>query len=101
VNRVGRPPIEQINVQPLLCRPLDYADHWLRTSSGGGDRCDGVGIIRLVPQRIVSLLPIEARSPRHTGPRLVLGQRRNTAYPQAIMLILATITGYAIGIADG
>ena len=35
----------KLNVQPLLCRPLDYADHWLRTGSGGGDRCFGVGII--------------------------------------------------------
>jgi hypothetical protein len=35
-----------VNVQSLLCRPLDYADHRLRTGSGGGDRCVGVGIIR-------------------------------------------------------
>src|SRR3984893_2659655 len=42
------------DVQPLLCRPLDYADHWLRTGSGGGDRCVGVGIIRLISQRMVS-----------------------------------------------
>ena len=33
------------HVQSLLCRPLDYADHWLRKGSGGGDRCFGVGII--------------------------------------------------------
>jgi hypothetical protein len=49
------------DVQSLLCRPLDYADHWLRTGSGGGDRCVGVGIIRLVSQRMVSFLPIEGR----------------------------------------
>jgi hypothetical protein len=47
------------HVQSLLCRPLDYADHWLRTGSGGGDRCVGVGIIRLISQRMVSFLPIE------------------------------------------
>src|SRR6267142_3946328 len=38
------------DVQSLLCRPLDYADHWLRTGSGGGDRCDGVGIITVPPE---------------------------------------------------
>jgi len=38
------------NVQSLLCRPLDYADHWLRTGSGGGDRCLGVGIITVPPE---------------------------------------------------
>jgi hypothetical protein len=27
-----------VNVQPVLCRRLDYADHWVRTRSGGGDR---------------------------------------------------------------
>src|SRR6266849_2279298 len=37
-------------VQSLLCRPLDYADHWLRTGSGGGDRCFGVGIITVPPE---------------------------------------------------
>src|ERR1700730_449101 len=38
------------DVQSLLCRPLDYADHWLKTGSGGGDRCDGVGIITVPPE---------------------------------------------------
>src|SRR4030088_1198285 len=38
------------NVHPLLCRPLDYADHWPRTGSGGGDRCVGVGIITVPPE---------------------------------------------------
>jgi phage FluMu protein Com len=38
------------DVQSLLCRLLDYADHWLKTGSGCGDRCVGVGIIRLIPQ---------------------------------------------------
>jgi hypothetical protein len=31
-------------------RPLGYADHWLKTGSGGGDRCDGVGIITVPPE---------------------------------------------------
>jgi hypothetical protein len=48
--------VHEINVQPLLCRPLDYADHWPRTVSGCGDRCVGVGIIRLIPQ--VCSLPL-------------------------------------------
>ncbi len=43
-------------VQSLLCRPLDYADHRLRTGCCGGDRCVGVGIIRLIPQ--VCSLPL-------------------------------------------
>src|SRR6266481_9475997 len=38
------------DVQSLLCRPLDYADHWLETGSGGGDRCFGVGIITVPPE---------------------------------------------------
>src|SRR6202022_2783543 len=33
-----------------LCRPLDYADHRLKTGSGGSDRCDGVGIIKVPPE---------------------------------------------------
>jgi hypothetical protein len=59
-----RAPILQMNqchVLPLLCRPLDYADHWLRTGSGGSDRCVGVGIIRLISQRMASFLLIEGR----------------------------------------
>jgi hypothetical protein len=48
-----RAPILQMNqchVQPLLCRPLDYADHWLKTGCCGGDRCVGVGIITVPPE---------------------------------------------------
>lgn len=46
---------------------LYYADLWImptigsKRGSGGGDRCDGVGIIRLISQRMVSFLPIEGR----------------------------------------
>ena len=45
------------DVQPLLCRPLDYADHWLGTGSDGGDRCFGVGIITV---------PLEMREACHS-----------------------------------
>src|SRR5260221_13524888 len=38
------------DVQSLLCRLLDYADHWLKTGSGGGDRCVGVGINTVPPK---------------------------------------------------
>ena len=37
-------------VQSLLYRPSNYADHWLETGSGGGDRCGGVGIITVPPE---------------------------------------------------
>jgi hypothetical protein len=48
----GRPlkPDWLADLQPLLCRSLDYADHWPRTGSGGGDRCLGVGIITVPPE---------------------------------------------------
>ena len=41
---------ERQDVQSILCRLLDYADHWLRTGSDGGDRCFGVGIITVPPE---------------------------------------------------